>query len=622
MTGNFTAITNTAGDISLTGIVNASGGGGAVTLTPFGNINLNYGLAALITTAAGNILLQRPVVLQANASMSTTGGNVNFTSTVDGAFDLTLAAAAGTVNFGAAVGGTALTSLTIVSASLVTNVGGATINVGGAGAISITTDDIAVGASITTASGPITIAPVTLAQAIRLNDAAGGLNITAVELALLSTSGTVTIGRAGLGTGTIFIGNAGPLPLGGTGWAGLSLVGASSPVTFNLAGANTLTLPNNAAFNTTIGTGAISNPGGAAADVTIPGAAATVTFTSATSVNMTASAARLGASTVTNAITYTTTAGMAVVGAVASTLSNVALNAGVGVGGAFSNTGAGTITAAFAVTITANTIALAGTVTGPFGITLRPDANATTVALNDGAGTFSLTAGELGLLSSTAAVVIGLGTSTAAINIGGGGNINLAAETWTELRLVGASSAVLFNFAGAQTLTLPANSLFRTLIGTGAITNPGLATADVTIGGATSTISLLTAGAVTMTANVAQLSNSTTSGALSFTDTAPLVVIGNVSSSNNPIIVIRGAGLTLNAGITINSGTAVMTIDGGGGPINLNTGTPDHWKMSGWSTIPRWRRVRAGRRKNKAQSLPASGSCWPKTPPITSASSP
>src|SRR5208337_4343041 len=100
-------------------------------------------------------------------------------------------------------------------------------------------------------------------------------NLSAAGLSLLSTTGTVTIGRVGASTGTMTVGSIGSIALGGLGWTGLSLVGASSAVQFNLTGVTTLTLPNNAVFNTTIGTGTITNPGASTADVTIGGATGT-----------------------------------------------------------------------------------------------------------------------------------------------------------------------------------------------------------------------------------------------------------------------------------------------------------------------------------------------------------
>jgi hypothetical protein len=295
-----------------------------------------------------------------------------------------------------------------------------------------------------------------------------------------------------------------------------------------------------------------------------------VTFTSAGGVTMTASVAQLGASTTTGAITYTTTAGMAVVGAVNSGGNAIALNAAVGQ--AFSNAAAGTINAgASSVSITSNTIALAGTVTGNGGINLIPDANATTVGLNDGGGTFNMSVGALSLLSTTGIVTIGRAAAgTGAMTIGGLGPINLVLQSWAGLSLVGASSAVTFNLALGNTLTLPANATFNTTIGTGVVST-GASAADVTIGGA-GTVTFTSAGAVTMTASVAQLGASTTTGALTFTDTAALTVVGGVSSTNNNIS-LRGVGFTLAAGIPINSGAGTMTINGGAQPINLNTGT-------------------------------------------------
>jgi hypothetical protein len=75
--------------------------------------------------------------------------------------------------------------------------------VGGAGAITLTVDNLTIGAAMSSGSGAITIRPNTLTRAISISDpSTSGLQISSAEAGFLSTTGLVTFGRAD-GSGSI-----------------------------------------------------------------------------------------------------------------------------------------------------------------------------------------------------------------------------------------------------------------------------------------------------------------------------------------------------------------------------------------------------------------------------------
>ncbi|NBV97722.1 MAG: hypothetical protein EBT30_09310, partial [Verrucomicrobia bacterium] len=231
--------------------------------------------------------------------------------------------------------------------------------------------------------------------------------------------------------------------------------------------------------------------------------------------------------TTTGSINITDAGGLTINGALSSGNANINLNAGTG--GAFANTG-GTISAgAGVITITANTINIANTVTGNGGINLVPDAAATTVAINDATGTFSLSSAELAFLASTGVVSIGSAASSSAFNIGSLGSIDLSAESYDLTILNNTGATTFFNFTAGNTLTLQNNGIlsFNTCLtpnvpgSGGQIQGSSLNTTDITIGG-NGTISF-NSGAVGTTqrlkTSVANYGTSITTGDVLITST-------------------------------------------------------------------------------------------------------
>ena len=98
---------------------------GTITTTT-GDVNLGVQreggiqLAANITTAGGDVILNSAMVLTDDVAITTGagGGAIRFGDTLDGGYDLSLSAGEGSVTFEQAVGGiTSIDALTVNSAS-------------------------------------------------------------------------------------------------------------------------------------------------------------------------------------------------------------------------------------------------------------------------------------------------------------------------------------------------------------------------------------------------------------------------------------------------------------------------------------------------------------------------
>jgi sugar lactone lactonase YvrE len=245
-----------------------NGNGGAVSLTA----GASGIVAANPTDGSAEIATRRSVTLD------TPGGIGSGTNRVQ--FDATATPAAVVVGSVTAPGGgvyldglgnLTLGSVTTGDAALdVTATGTLTTTAAitaGNGSVTLTADNLALGGTIT-ANGGITLRPKTTGTTIGVNDPAGAFAVTPAELALLFSTGTVTLG--GTGAGTVSVGGSGPINLAGAGYS-LTLQGAA--IVFN----NTLTGP--AGQTVTLAAGGITNAAGAATDLVIGGAGGTLRLT-------------------------------------------------------------------------------------------------------------------------------------------------------------------------------------------------------------------------------------------------------------------------------------------------------------------------------------------------------
>ncbi|HET6450729.1 MAG TPA: hypothetical protein VFI08_05425, partial [Spirochaetia bacterium] len=349
-TGTFTVTVNSS--LTVQGSLNAAGGG---SVSVAGNVNfsggtytsgagtfaLNGGTSQTLLSNGANFgamaIQTAGTVVRLQDALTTTSLTMSSSPTLDlngHAFSTTGAASLiGTVsNAGSAAaftigGSTTLTGTTSVS----TNGGAAALNAG--------LTDAGFSLSINAGAGTITI-----------NGGGGALNLQ---------TGTLTTTNAT--ASAVLIRNATTVALGN-----ISAAAAGAVLKIGSADVSGAVSQN-------------SNTGISAATVQLNTSGSVSLVPTGTGTN---SISNLGASTTSAALSLTTSAGLAVIGAVASGNTAIALNAGVGQ--AFSSSAAGTINAGTStVAITANTLALGAAVTGNGGITLIPDANATTVALND-----------------------------------------------------------------------------------------------------------------------------------------------------------------------------------------------------------------------------------------------
>ena len=167
--------------------------------------------------------------------------------------------------------------------------------------------------------------------------------------------------------------------------------------------------------------------------------------------------------------------------------------------------------------------------------------------------------------SQASAVTINPGSGTIAVN-GGSADINFNSGTLTTSNAAGSAVSI------QSGLTVELGNISATAVGatltlgtaaniTGAVIQNGVPTiaANILTGSTNSSVALTNSGN-----NIVNLSAFTTNGALSVTNSAnPLTITGNVSSTNNAII-LSAVGITQNASASadtiVNSGTANLTI--------------------------------------------------------------
>ncbi len=194
---------------------------GSVSHTGTSAINIG---GSITTTASGSITLTGPVIITNTPTLDTTnaggttGANIRFTSTLDGAVPLVLrSGTVGNVIFSGIVGGTnPLTNLSFTSANQIqigndirvtgTNVltfpGASAVIVNGSGLCTVTSNSnntITFGGTI---NGPQALAVVTGAGAITFSGAIGGSTLPA-SLAATATGGTVTQSSTAIVTGAV-----------------------------------------------------------------------------------------------------------------------------------------------------------------------------------------------------------------------------------------------------------------------------------------------------------------------------------------------------------------------------------------------------------------------------------
>ncbi|NCA17869.1 MAG: hypothetical protein EBS90_12640, partial [Betaproteobacteria bacterium] len=180
---------------------------------------------------------------------------------------------------------------------------------------------------------------------------------------------------------------------------------------------------------------------------------------------------------------------------------NIVLNAGAvinlasNLGGAdislladFDGSGSGTITTSATITAgTTGTVTLQGSGTIGTGalvtaqnVVFQGALAGSSIGINDATGLVQISSAALTTnLAATGTVTVGRADGTGTISIGSVGTLNLSGEGY-NLALRGASSSAVFNFTGANTLTLKAGGVLTLNLGTGNLFSPGSATTDFT----------------------------------------------------------------------------------------------------------------------------------------------
>jgi len=275
-----------------------------------------------------------------------------------------------------------------------------------------------------------------------------------------------------------------------------------------------------------------------------------------------ADASGAGAITVNNALTAN---GGAVSLAAATGITLAGANADIATGGGIAtfnadsdgnNTGSFTIdnaggsvaSAGGLVTVTAADVALTGTInSGAGGITLQPATDARTIGIAGGAGDFSVSQGELNLLTSTGPLTIGRTTGTHATTVNA---VTLVADTvlfggtpTLAGTITGGGNDLTLNFSGATTID------GAVVTGVGALASGN---------GGTTTLQ----------------GNLTTADGQTYADAVTLGAATTLASSGNGAIALNG---TVNGAQTLAINTGGATTFGGvvGGATALTSVTTD-----------------------------------------------
>lgn len=575
--------------------------------------------------SAASISFGSPVTLKGNTSYDTSAanGDIDFSSTIDGAYALTLNAGTGTVHLSADVGdSTPLASFTIESGA------SATIQ------------------NIKTTQGPISIAPgVTLGASATLDTTDGGLSPLGAAISLSSIdaalSGTQTLaieaGSRGSITLTGDIGSGTPLGgvdvITGSGLFIQNITTDAGPIQLQIPA--TLSLTTTTTFDTTAGGG--SATGGnitlAAVDGTIPGqqpltlnggTGGTIALNGALGANVPLGAITIeGASatignmqTAGGQITIAPTASIGadvLLNTTASLSSGAAISFGSSVSGAHNLTlNAGVFSVAFAGLITLGDTAANTSLTVFSGSNLSFPSTLTTAGGLSASGNVIFTGnttihGAISVSGLTAA------TGSQTISLLGGGTVYGAAQfsNTGALTLYGGSSTPLLFMAGVDTTlgggsaplhlanTIQTSGGTEMTLGSGSqeilldadttLSAPNSSPILINLGGSLNGAQKLAANAgiqtITVTGNIGAATAPTaltlnalnlnlnassykTTGAQSYTGTVALGTTASFDTTNGG--ASSGAAITFNSAVGgTSAGSQGLTISAGGGTVTF-----------------------------------------------------
>ena len=560
-------LTNVAGSVtqSAAGTITTTGAGSLIATLSAGALNLNTASNSIATVGA----------ITAPGGFNLTNGNV--ATNVTGAINTS--GANGAINISTGTGGYSQANIDIAS---------------GSGAITITSDSIALtnntGGNAFTTTNALTLKPFTAGTLMSLAGAAA-YDLSTAEITSIATGmtgGSIVIGDASGSTGSLTTGTAGGVAI------------------------NFLT------NNLTLNAGSFTNPGNAANIIT----ASTLNFlarTGAIGATTAATAIRIAATNLSFNTTNSNATFASATGTNISSASSVGTGTltlgGVGftMGGAISQSAAGTITTTGAGSLVAtlaagalnlnsatNAISNLGVITAPGGFNLTNGNTSTTVigaigttnnavSINVGTGTyaqnnFDITAGTGAITITGDAVIIAANTGSNAF------------ITTGALTLKPSSAATTMSLASASPSTFDLTASEVTSL-SGGVTGAG----TITVGDAAASTGILTiGGAVNFGAHTVTLN------AGSFTDPAASIVTGtslNFNSRNsggsigtniNPV-AIAATNLGL---LTQGNGNAFITSTGGinfgVGSSNVGTGTLSYIETGAGGAIAQTGNMTAG----------------------------
>lgn len=295
---------NSFGGIVTLQTLNAAGAAaapGAVTVAS----NTAYTLKDIISggdadaTSGGDLTIQTPMTLGANATFASSGGMVTLSDAITTVGNLTLDADTA-VN----VNGT-ITSMANVTLLAGTN---ANINqdVTATDRVSVVAGDVVIdtvgGATITAGAAGVLLAPSTDLASIAINDGRtmGAFSVSEAELQAISTTGTVTIGRS-TSTGGVNIGSLGAIDLSGRAYSMLVRGGDTDFA----AG---ITMPTDRQFSL-LSSGGISRSNMGVADVIIGGNAGAILLRAADDIDFVSRVSQIAARSLSGDITIANNAG-------------------------------------------------------------------------------------------------------------------------------------------------------------------------------------------------------------------------------------------------------------------------------------------------------------------------
>ena len=221
-------------------------------------------------------------------------------------------------------------------------------------------------------------------------------------------------------------------------------------------------------------------------------------------------------------------------------------------------TGAAIDAGAGSVSITADIVDVQATITGNAGIALQPLTAGQTIGINDAAGDFNLTLGEIGALSTTGTLTIGAADS-GTIHVGSLGVVDGSLATF-DVTIQGGGVTFTNGVILPDDKTLTINS-------TGGIQGSNSGT-DVTIGGTAGTLVIANAGGnVDIETAIDRLGGATITGSLALANSGTsLTVTGAVATNGD-----GGRDITLDVGTGAFTNTAA--IDAGTGNVSITADT-------------------------------------------------